>query len=126
MKAGKFELKEAHILHADGSRTKLPYGTMDEAMEALKKETEEIMKADVFKNQGKPVPQHKKDEALKHVAEMMPDADQELRIWIVGKAASLIEKDMLYALLDEVEILDKGLSKLDLTGRYRLAAVLLA
>lgn len=79
-----------------------------------------------FEAIGKPVPQHKKDEALRHVQEMMPDADSELHKWIVGKAASLIEKDMLFSLLGEVHILDEGLDKLDLIGRYRLAAVLLA
>ena len=82
-------------------------------------------KVDIFKNQGKPVPQHKRDEALKHVQERLPHADPELHKWIVGKAASLIEKDMLFGLIGEVSILDEGLDQLDLTGRYRLAAVLL-
>lgn len=75
---------------------------------------------------GNPVPQHKRDAAMQHVQEMMPGADPELHKWIVGKAASLIEKDMLFGLIGEVSILDEGLDKLDLTGRYRLAAVLMA
>lgn len=125
MKTGKFELTSACDLNADGSKTVLPFTTMEEAMDDLEKKTEAIEKADIFKNQGKPVPQHTQELALVHVREMMPEADEELQLWIVGKASSLIEKDMVYAILDEVHILDECLAKLDLTGRYRLVAVLL-
>ena len=125
MKVGEFELTAAYELNADGSKTELPLTTMNEAMNDLEKKTEAIEKVDVFRNQGKPVPTHIQERALAHVQEMMPEADTELHKWIVGKAASLIEKDMVYAILNEVSILDEGLAKLDLTGRYRLVAVLL-
>ena len=125
MKTGEFKLTAACELNADGSKTSLPFTTMDEAINDLEAKTEAIEKVDVFKNQGKQVPSHIQGRALAHVREMMPEADEELHRWIVGKAASLIEKDMVYAILNEVYILDEGLAKLDLTGRYRLVAVLL-
>ena len=125
MKVGEFKLTAAYELNPDGSKTALPFTTMDEAMNDLEKKTEAIEKVDVFRNQGKLVPAHIQERALAHVQEMMPETDPELHRWIVGKAASLIEKDMVYAILNEVSILDEGLAKLDLTGRYRPVAVLL-
>lgn len=126
MKTGEFKLTAAYELNADGSKTALPFTTMDEAMNDLEVKTDNIERMDVFKNQGKPVPPHIQELALAHVQEMMPEADPLLHKWIVGKAASLIEKDMVYAILNEVSILDEGLAKLDLMGRYRLVAVLLS
>lgn len=80
----------------------------------------------VYAQQGIQVPDHKKLRATQEVRAMMPDADEDLVKYIVNRACHLIEKDMLFAVLEDVAGLDEGLAKLDLTGRYRLAASILA
>jgi hypothetical protein len=80
----------------------------------------------VFANQGVPVSLDRRQRAMKELDDMVPEFDLDMKIYLVNRACDLIEKDMLFAIIEDVSTLDEGLSRLDLTGRYRLAAALLA
>lgn len=71
---------------------------------------------------GLPVPANRLSNAYKFVKEVLTDISVEKAMLIVGKAASSIEHDNGYAIIGAVESLDKDLSMIDVTGRYRLLA----
>jgi len=92
---------------------------------------------------GHPVPAHRLTSAYNAVKEMIPDISTEDAFSIVGKCANCIERDQPFEILGSVtqeqaiinwlktgrgnaQVLGPHLSRIDLTGRYRLLAVLLA
>jgi hypothetical protein len=78
-----------------------------------------------FNAMGKPVPENRLTAAYKTVKEICPEFDTELAMSIVGKAKECVERDEPYRLIGATSDLNEDLAKLDLTGRYRLLAVLL-
>lgn len=73
---------------------------------------------------GHPVPAERLSAGYRAVKEMMPDANTEEAMTLVGRVASQIERDDPYgALLDHSQGFKTDL-RLDLTGRYRLLATL--
>ena len=78
-----------------------------------------------FKGFGNPVPSNRTSKAYKTVKEILPGASSELAYSIVSKSAEYIRKDEPFKIIGAVEGLDEDLKKIDVTGRYRLLAVLL-
>lgn len=74
---------------------------------------------------GKAIPSHRLSNAYKTVKEILPNISTEIAMSIIGKAASHIEHDDCNALIGLVYSLDNDLKLIDVTGRYRLMAVLL-
>jgi hypothetical protein len=77
-----------------------------------------------FNAMGKPIPANRLDRADTFVKSVFPE-DRELSYTIVTKAKNALERDKPFELLGAISGLDKDLARLDLTGRYRLAAILL-
>jgi hypothetical protein len=72
---------------------------------------------DGFNNMGKPIPLFRKEAALKHAKAMGLDGTE---AWaVVGSVAEQLERDEPY------QAQRKAMVYLDLTGAYRLMAVLL-
>lgn len=69
---------------------------------------------------GHPIPAERLSNALHHVREMLPDISTETAMSLIGRVAGYLEHDEPY----EAMRVAKG--NLDLTGTYRLFAVLLA
>jgi hypothetical protein len=82
------------------------------------------MESTGFGAMGTPIPTNRLDAADTFVKSVFPN-DRELAYTIVAKAKNCLERDKPFELLGEVKGLDKDLARLDLTGRYRLAAILL-
>ncbi len=78
-----------------------------------------------FNAMGMTVPSNRKQRAYKTVKEMLPQADNELAYSIVAKCSTMVKNDECFGIVGAVEGLDKDLAAIDLTGRYRLLAVLL-
>lgn len=69
---------------------------------------------------GKPIPTHRLGNALATVRDMLPDISTENATLLVGKVAQKLERDQPYEAMQAAQELN-----LDLTGAYRLFAVLL-
>jgi hypothetical protein len=82
------------------------------------------MESTGFDAMGKPIPANRLDAADTFVKSVFPN-DRELSYTIVTKAKNCLERDKPFELLGALSQLDEDLAKLDLTGRYRLAAILL-
>ena len=78
-----------------------------------------------FNAMGMIVPSNRKQRAYKTVKEMMPQASNELAQSIVAKCTAIIQRDEPFKIVGANHELDKDLATIDLTGRYRLMAVLL-
>lgn len=78
-----------------------------------------------FDVMGMEVPSNRKQRAYKTVKEMMPQASNELVYSIVAKCSEMIKRDEPFKIVGAVHELDEDLATIDLTGRYRLMAVLL-
>ena len=78
-----------------------------------------------FNAMGLPVPSNRLKNAYKTVKEIMPQVDNELAYSIVAKCSNMIKNDECFGIVGAIEGLDKDLATIDLTGRYRLLAVLL-
>ena len=76
-----------------------------------------------FNSFGKLVPGVRMQKGYETVKEML-NCDNELASYIVGKCSELIKQDKPFEIVGAIEGLDKDLAKIDLTGRYRLLAVL--
>lgn len=74
---------------------------------------------------GHQVPENRLNNGYEAVKKMMPDADVETRYSIVFKCARFIKNDQPAKILAPPLTADKHLAQLDITGRYRLLAVLL-
>jgi hypothetical protein len=73
---------------------------------------------DGFGAMGKPIPPHRRQAAYEHVKAMgVKDSDQAMTL--VGTVADQLERDKPY------EAMAAGMKHIDLTGTYRLMAVLL-
>jgi hypothetical protein len=72
-----------------------------------------------FNAMGLPVPPERMGRALAHVREMAPGINTEQATALVGRVAEALERDEPYQAQAE------GMRVLDLTGTYRLMAVLL-
>lgn len=69
---------------------------------------------------GERVPDRRRAAAMRHLREMAPSLDTETEFEVVGKTAAAIERDEPYNALRAAR------DALDLTGAYRLIAVLCA
>ncbi len=78
-----------------------------------------------FQAIGKPIPSHRLTNAYQTVKEILPNVSTETAMSIVGKAASHLEHDTPHELIGAVYSLQNDLKLIDVTGRYRLMAVLL-
>ena len=78
-----------------------------------------------FNALGKPVPSNRTDAAYKTVKHILPNLTSEEAYAFVAKCAEYIRKDEPFRIVGAVEGLDEDLQKIDVTGRYRLMAVLL-
>lgn len=74
---------------------------------------------------GKPVPAIRLQNAQRTVEELLPDADNKTVHSIVARCAEHIKRNELWHITEDVTSLDNEIGKIDLTGRYRLLAVLL-
>lgn len=72
---------------------------------------------DGFEAFGHPVPDHRLEEAYRQARAMGMNASSAMEV--VGKAVRAIESDQPYRILGTTDV-----GGLDLTGRYRLVAVL--
>lgn len=73
-----------------------------------------------FEAMGRQVPMHRRAEAERHLGQMCPEWDAEKRFGVVSAMSISIEQDNTHAALEDA--LSAGL---DVTGCYRLLAVLL-
>jgi hypothetical protein len=78
-----------------------------------------------FNAMGMSVPVQRFNAAHEFVKEMLPNESKEVQYSIVNKSAQFIKRDEPNSIIGEVHGLDEELSKIDLTGRYRLMAILL-
>ena len=83
------------------------------------------MKQTGFDAMGLPVPSNRLNNAYKTVKDMIPQISNELAYSIVFKCAEMVKRDECFGIVGAVEVLDLDLKTIDLTGRYRLLAVLL-
>lgn len=74
---------------------------------------------DGFAAMGKPVPPHRKAEAMKHCKAMGLTHNTEQLMTLIDGMSNKLERD------DPYEAMRIGMKYLDLTGTYRLMAVLL-
>jgi hypothetical protein len=89
--------------------------------EFLNQEPNEKQKFDTdeaFNAMGKPIPSHRKSNAIKHLKEMGMNDMQDITMCI-DRVANQLERDEPYKAMLE------GMKYLDLVGIYRLFAVLL-
>ena len=68
---------------------------------------------------GKPVPMYRRTEALRHLRQMSPGIDTAKATQCISMMSEQIERDEPY------EVLNIAFNFIDLTGAYRLMAVLL-
>ena len=73
-----------------------------------------------FEAMGEPVCDRRKSKALAHLRDMSPDLSTEREMEIVGSVSAAIERDEPYDAVAEAQ------DALDLTGAYRLLAVICA
>ena len=78
-----------------------------------------------FNAMGKPIPSHRQQNAYETVKELIPDIDSETAYHIVAKCVNHLQNDKPFNVVGSVEGLEDELERIDLTGRYRLMAVLL-
>jgi len=78
-----------------------------------------------FNAMGMSVPVQRFNAAHEFVKEMLPNESKEVQYSIVNKSAQFIKRDEPNSIIGEVHGLDEDLAKIDLTGRYRLMAILL-
>jgi hypothetical protein len=74
---------------------------------------------------GKPIPSDRQQKGYETVKELIPNIDSETAYHIVAKCVNYLQDDQPFRIVGAVDGLDEDLSKIDLTGRYRLMAVLL-
>jgi hypothetical protein len=77
-----------------------------------------------FDAMGYDVPDNRASNAYSTVKSMI-GCDTETAMRIVRKCCLLIKKDKPYDIVGAITTLDKDIALIDLTGRYRLLAVLL-
>lgn len=75
---------------------------------------------------GKSIPASRMTCAYETLKEMIPTLETEVAFSIIGKMATHVEKDRPFQIIGAIEGLDKDLALVDLTGRYRLLAILLS
>ena len=80
--------------------------------------------AKAWANFGKPVTSARLVEGERQLKEMLPDTDSKLRLDILGFFRERVERDAPAVLLGARA--PEPIDALDLTGRYRLLAALLA
>lgn len=78
-----------------------------------------------FNAMGMTVPSNRKQNAYETIKQIMPKASNDLAQSIVSKCSAIIERDEPFRIVGANHELDKDLATIDLTGRYRLMAVLL-
>jgi hypothetical protein len=78
-----------------------------------------------FNAMGISVPVQRFNAAHEFIKEMLPNESKETQYSIANKCAQFIKRDTPNSIIGEVHGLDEDLSKIDLTGRYRLMALLL-
>ena len=92
--------------------------------------SKKLMKTEQIKSgfdaMGYDVPVHRLNKAAETVKEMLPHLKSEDVYTIVAKAAKFVRQDKPFEIVGAIRGLDKDLDKIDLTGRYRLLAVLLS
>lgn len=75
---------------------------------------------------GCDVPVHRLMKGYECVKQMIPDISKEKAYSIIAKCANIIKKDRPFEIIGAVTGLDKDLDIIDITGRYRLMATLMA
>jgi hypothetical protein len=82
------------------------------------------MKETGYSAMGKPVPCNRLQNTYATVKEIAPELSTEKAMTIVNKCQQFVERDNPYAIVGATHGLDPDLAMIDLTGRYRLLAVL--